>query len=144
MVDLLTAVLLLMSVLVGAFLGFLLGRVLTARTLEQNFGERERLAREDGRRRSRAAFAGHALEELAPHFPNFPFNPKDLRFLGDPIDYVVFDGLTDGDLRQIVLLEVKSGRSSLSGSQRSVREVVEDHLVSWYLYRVPAELTESP
>jgi predicted Holliday junction resolvase-like endonuclease len=112
--------------------------------LERQFVRREDAAREDAKRRSRAAFGGQALEELAPHFPDFPFNPKDLRFIGDPIDYVVFDGLTEGSLREIVLLEVKSGRSKLSGSQRSIRDALEDRAVSWSLYRAPAELTESP
>lgn len=144
MTDVVTAGFVIGWILLGLVLGFFLGRILTARSLELRFVQREDAARKDARRRSRAAFGGQALEELAPHFPDFPFNPKDLRFIGDPIDYVVFDGLTEGSLREIVLLEVKSGRSSLSARQRSIRDALEDHAVSWSLYQVPAELTESP
>jgi predicted Holliday junction resolvase-like endonuclease len=144
MTDFVTAGLVLGGVLLGLVLGLFVGRILTARWLERQFVEREGAARADGHRRSRATFGGQALEELAPLFPDFPFNPKDLRFIGDPIDYVVFDGLTEGSLREIVLLEVKSGRSTLSASQRSIRDALRDHAVSWSLYRVPAELTELP
>lgn len=144
MTDVLTGGLVLAGVLLGLVLGFFVGRILTARWLEAQFEQREDAARTDAHRRSRATFGGQALEELAPLFPDFPFNPKDLRFIGDPIDYVVFDGLTEGTLREVVLLEVKSGRSTLSPSQRSIRDALKDRAVSWALYRVPAELTELP
>ena len=42
------------------------------------------------------------------------------------MDYVLFDGLTvERKVKQITFIEVKSGRSRLSGVQRSVREAVE-------------------
>ena len=41
-------------------------------------------------------------------------------FLGAPIDYVVFDGLGRGELREVVLVEVKTGASRLSASEREV------------------------
>lgn len=143
MVDIVTAGLVLGAVLAGLFLGLLLGRGIAIRTMELGFAERESAARKDAVRRSRAVFGGQALERLAPQFPDFPFNPKDLRFVGDPIDYVVFDGLTEGTLHGIVFLEVKSGTSNLKDSQREVRQAIEDGAVSWRFYRVPAEFSET-
>ena len=137
MVVVLTAALVLGAVLLGLGLGWVVGRAVTRRAMEIDAAQREAIVRRDAIRRSRATFGGQALEELAPQFPDFPYNPKDLRFLGDPIDYVVFDGLTEGDLRDIVLLEVKSGRSDLRASQRAVRDAVTDGRVSWRVYRVP-------
>jgi len=40
--------------------------------------------------------------------PNFPYHYKDLVFLGKGIDYLVFDGLSEGNLKEIVFLEIKS------------------------------------
>ena len=31
-------------------------------------------------------------EQMAPLLPGFAYLPADARFLGDPIDYVIFDG----------------------------------------------------
>ena len=49
--------------------------------------------REEAIRGSQAVTLGKSLEHLIPYFPDFPYNPKDVRFLGSPIDLIVFDGL---------------------------------------------------
>ncbi len=49
-----------------------------------------------------------------------------MRCICDPVDYVLFEGLTvERKVKQITFIEVKSGRSRLSSVQRSVREAVE-------------------
>lgn len=79
---------------------------------------------------SRAVLKGKMAEHMAPLLPGFAFVPADARFLGDPIDYVVFDGYgeaRDGDSDQdvsIVLLDVKSGSARLSPSQHKIAEAV--------------------
>jgi len=76
--------------------------------------------------RSRATLLGKLLERVAPCFRKFPYDPRDMRCICDPVDYVLFDGLTvERQVRQITFVEVKCGRSRLSGVQRSVREAVE-------------------
>ena len=52
--------------------------------------------REDAVQRSLAVTAGKVHEQLVPYLPEFGFNPKDARFLGSPVDLVVFDGLAAG------------------------------------------------
>ncbi len=139
MVDLLTLALTLAAVVVGVVIGFLVGRALTERSLELEYREREREARRDSVDRSRASLSGQFLEKLAPHFPDFPYEPTDLRFLGTPVDYVVFDGLSEGEVDEIVFLEVKSGASGLTTKERRVRDAVEAGAVRWDVYRVPDE-----
>jgi predicted Holliday junction resolvase-like endonuclease len=43
--------------------------------------------------RSRAVTTGKVLEHFAPHLSDFPYNPQDARFIGNPVDYVVFDAV---------------------------------------------------
>jgi predicted Holliday junction resolvase-like endonuclease len=97
--------------------------------------------REDAVQRSQAITAGKVHEQLVAYLPGFPYNPKDVRFLGSPIDLVVFDGLAEGRLRSIVFVEVKTGGSRLTVRERSVREVVQQGEVEWAELRVgrPAE-----
>jgi predicted Holliday junction resolvase-like endonuclease len=66
-----------------------------------------------------------------PYLPAFEFNPKDARFLGRPVDFVVFDGLDEGDLRQIVFVEVKTGGSKLTSRERLIRDAIRDGRVMW-------------
>jgi predicted Holliday junction resolvase-like endonuclease len=92
--------------------------------------------REDAVQRSQAVTAGKVHEQLIPYLPAFPYNPKDVRFLGSPVDLVVFDGLAEGRLRRIVFLEVKTGRSGLTSRERCVRDAVQAGEVEWTEIRV--------
>jgi predicted Holliday junction resolvase-like endonuclease len=97
--------------------------------------------REDAVHRSRAVTAGKVCEQLIPYLPAFPYNPKDVRFLGSPIDLVIFDGLAEGRVRQIVFVEVKTGGSSLTSRERSVRDVIQAGEVEWAELRVARPFT---
>jgi predicted Holliday junction resolvase-like endonuclease len=80
---------------------------------------------------------------MAPLLPGFGYLPADCRFLGNPIDYVVFNGHTefsdpegsDEDL-EIVLLEIKQNSSQLSRVQRAVRRAAEEGRVRFEVARV--------
>lgn len=83
-------------------------------------------------KRSRAVSLGKAVEHLVPFMPDFPYEPGDARFLGSPVDFVVFAGLRETDeVSEIVFVEVKTGRSKLSSREQSVRRAVEEGRVSW-------------
>ena len=44
-------------------------------------------------RRSRSVLGGMFAEQLAPYLPNFPFSPTEAKFIGAPIDFLVFKGM---------------------------------------------------
>jgi predicted Holliday junction resolvase-like endonuclease len=94
------------------------------------------IIREAAVQRSLAVTAGKVHEQLVPYLPSFPYNPKDVRFLGSPVDLVVFDGLDEGSLRRVVFLEVKTGNSGLSARERQIRAVVHAGEVEWAELRV--------
>src|SRR6266446_5881136 len=81
--------------------------------------------RDDAVQRSLAVTAGKVYEQLVPYLPDFGFNPKDARFLGSPVDFVVFDGLSEGAVRRVVFVEVKTGNAQLSTRERLVRDTVK-------------------
>jgi len=87
--------------------------------------------RENAVQRSLAVTVGKVQEQLVPYLPEFGFNPKDARFLGSPVDLIVFDGLAAGEVRRVVFLEVKTGTAPLTARERQVREVIEARDVEW-------------
>ena len=97
-----------------------------------------RVARRDAVERSLAVTVGKVFEQLVAYLPDFRFNPKDARFLGSPVDFVVFDGLSDGQVRRVVFVEVKTGGADLSTRERRVRDAVEAGRVEWAVLRVAA------
>ncbi len=96
-----------------------------------------RTVRRETLQRSLAVTAGKVFEQLVPYLPGFPYNPKDARFLGSPVDFVVFDGLNDGDVKRVVFVEVKTGASELSPRERRVRDAVRNAQVEWLELRLP-------
>ena len=92
--------------------------------------------RADAVKRSAAVVTGKVSEHLAPYMDGFPYDPRDARFLGTPVDMVVFDGMSDGALREIVFLEIKSKGGELSTRERRVREAVQERRVTWREFRV--------
>jgi predicted Holliday junction resolvase-like endonuclease len=94
-------------------------------------GAHEANIRADAITRSAAVIRGKVSEHLAP-FINFPYNPRDARFIGTPIDIIVFDGADEGNIREIVFLEVKSGLSPrLTPRERQVQQVILEKKVVW-------------
>lgn len=95
----------------------------------------EKKIRQDAVAKSQAVTKGKVTEHLLPYFPSFNYHPKDVRFLGSPIDLVVFDGLSEESLDQIVLIEVKTGNSQLSKREKMVRDCVERGDVTYEILR---------
>jgi predicted Holliday junction resolvase-like endonuclease len=95
---------------------------------------RLRQARDESVRLSRSALLGNAVEQIVPIAPAFcdRFSPSDARFLGSPVDYVIFDGLHRGRVDRVVFLEVKSGtRASLNRNEREVRRAIDEQRVEF-------------
>ena len=83
---------------------------------------------------SRAVLGGKFVEQLAPYLPEFKYDPTEARFIGSPIDLIVFPGLATGDPKEIVIIEVKTGKfSNLTPEQRRIRQLIEDGMVRWEL-----------
>jgi len=110
--------------------------------LEQWKIESEKLFRKDALAKSRAVLKGALAEQLAPIFKVFGYNPCDARFIGDPVDYVIFDGYTKVRERiedtpiTIVLADVKTGEAGLTYEQRRIRRGIEQGLVKFEIIRM--------
>lgn len=132
-------VLLALLVVAGIVLAWLAVRHARYRLVYRYAEDDLRAARRDASRRSRSVLAGKAGEQVAPLLPEFSahFDPSEARFLGAPVDYVVFDGIGRGELRQVVLVEVKTGRSQLNANERAVQRAVAEGRVAFEVLRLP-------
>ena len=97
--------------------------------------DRRRL-RSDAINRSRAVIGGQVVEQVAPFLPGFPCNPADARFIGKPVDFVAFPGLSESDkVDEVLLIEVKTGRSELNAREKEIRRAVKEGRVRYVEYR---------
>jgi predicted Holliday junction resolvase-like endonuclease len=130
----LTAFFCLFFLLVGRRIGLGQGRKLEAaewkgRRLEEIV--RARL------KQSRAVLGGLVSEQIAPLLPGFPFDPGDCRFIGKPVDFIVFRGMNEKNISEVIFLEVKTGASrALSDQEKRLRDTVEAGRVRWVQFDV--------
>lgn len=95
---------------------------------------------------SRAVLKGKMAEQFAPILPEFQYLPSDAKFLGDPVDYVVFDGYTDfrdgdgtADDIEVILLDIKSGGARLSKGQQAIAQAVREGRIRFETLRIDFE-----
>jgi len=102
-------------------------------------GVRTEAKTQKGRANSANVSKGQLLEKWAP-FVDHPqieehWRPEDWTFMGNPIDYLVFDWHRDNETNMaegvIVFAEIKSAGSSLSTKQRRIRDLVKAKRVEW-------------
>jgi predicted Holliday junction resolvase-like endonuclease len=74
--------------------------------------------------KQRVNIKGKVSEVFAPFLEGFPFKASECKFLGDPIDYVVFEGLDERDVKGVHLVEVKTGKSKLSKHQKQIKDLI--------------------
>lgn len=84
---------------------------------------------------------GQFSEQLAPYLPNFEYLPTECKFLGKPIDFVVFKGMDNKKIEEIIFVEVKSGNSKLNTHEKNLKDTINKKKVKWVEYRIPEDLT---
>jgi len=73
---------------------------------------------------------GQITEQLVPFLNQFPYDPTRAQFLGQPIDYIIFQD------NKIIFVEVKSGNSRLSKKQKLIKSNIEDGNVEFHEIRI--------
>lgn len=92
----------------------------------------EKLVKVTGQKKSSEVKTGFMAESLLPLTEQFPCDPKSLRFLGAPIDYISFNY----DDMEITFIECKTGDSQLNDNQRKVRDMIEQGKVKFVTVRL--------
>lgn len=84
------------------------------------------------RKSSQSVKYGKLTEQWIPFSAAFPHYPEQFRFLGNPIDGIVFD--TDNE--KIVFCEFKTNTSRLNEKQKKIKQIVKAGNVEWLEFNV--------
>jgi predicted Holliday junction resolvase-like endonuclease len=91
---------------------------------------------------SRAVLKEKIAEQIAPLLPGFlaSYHPADARFIGSPIDYLIFRNMNKGndcdDPIEIVLLDVKTGQSGLTPLQKKIQTAANEKRIAFHVLRI--------
>ena len=102
--------------------------------LQKNWAELEEAqGRIDISERSAAAGGkGKIVEGLIPAMKGFGYEMEDCRFLANPIDYIIFEGATQGNVNHITFMDIKAGKSAgLDKHQRKIRDAIKNNDVKF-------------
>ena len=123
--------LLLVVAFILAWIGYFIGKMVA----EHEWTAKLPKLREESIKKSRAVLTGNITEQLAPYLPDFPYNPNECKFIGKPIDFIVFKGLDNGEPEEVVFVEVKTGEATLSQNEKKLKEIIQAKKVAWKEYR---------
>jgi len=94
-------------------------------TINQYNKLKSKITNLDSNLRSNAVKQGLTLEQWIPISENYPWDHRNFRFLGDPIDGIQFEN------NKILLVEFKSGNSRMSNKQKAIQQLVENGKVEF-------------
>ncbi len=142
--------------LTDILIGFSIGLILTAcvylimkmqlrhriamieKEFRQTWAEQESSIRKDAADRSRYVLKGKIAEHMVPMYRDvFKYDPSDARFIGAPIDYLIFDGYSavkdshSDEPITVILADIKTGNAQLNLTERKIKEAVEQGRVRW-------------
>ena len=141
--DLPSTLIILITFLIAIIIAYKIGTKIGIYQQNNHWKNQLPVERQDAINRSRAVLGGQFSEQLAPYLPNFPYNPNECKFLGKPIDLIVFKGMDEKNIEEVKFIEIKSGNSTLSSSEKNLKEAIENKRVSWEEYRIPKDLTDN-
>ena len=102
------------------------------------------IKKQKGRAASAHTTKGQILEKWCPFLEHPEIDPdweaKNWSFMGNPIDYIVFDWRNDKTINmadgKVIMLDVKSGKSQLTTKQRRIRDLIQAGKVEWRTIRL--------
>lgn len=137
--DFLVIILFLVVGLIALILGLLFGFLILKNKFDKKLDAILKAERKDAIKRSRSSLTGMFSEQLSPYYPNFPYSPTECKFIGKPVDFVIFKGADENKIKEVIFLEVKSGKSKLNKQEKNLKETILNKKVRWDEYKVPGK-----
>lgn len=150
--------------IIGLIVGVIIGVIIAARLYKQQvdskinqaltqkeleFEKRIEDIKKSSRDGQRNSLKGNIGQQMAPLLPEFAekFEPGDARFMGSPIDYVIFKNMSIFDKKkeeneplEVVFVEIKSGKHArLEPIEEAVKDAIENKRVSFDTLKLNVE-----
>jgi predicted Holliday junction resolvase-like endonuclease len=101
---------------------------------EEKLDEKEETIREKARIAGRSE-ATKMVRKIDKIFHPLKLNPDDSKVIFHPVDYIVFNGMKTGQMKNLILMD-KAKRTTDNRLQRSIQKVIEKKNYEWITLRV--------
>lgn len=98
--------------------------------------------RKDSVTRSKSVIRASISEDLIPLFPEFPYALSDLKLFSKPVDYIVFEGMSefrDGNKEKdinIVFADLKTGNAVKTPVQKQIMKAIQEGRIRFEEWRL--------
>jgi predicted Holliday junction resolvase-like endonuclease len=119
-----------------SLVSFLIGKTLGKIIANRDFDREKPKLRKKAVEKSRAILTGKFSEQISPYFPDFPYEASEARFIGSPVDFIIFKGMNEKEIKEVIFVEVKTGKSKLSKQEKYLKEAILNKKVKWFEYLI--------
>jgi len=106
---------------------------------EDVFSQQERKIRDKANERGRAQVPKLIKKSLDEKFAKLNYDPYDIKAILHPIDFVIFNGMNNDNLKDVVLLSKRTKNPNLMELHRGIADAVRNKKYDWKVIRVSAE-----
>lgn len=103
---------------------------------EAKYDEQEEAMREKAREKGRAQVPKLVRQSMGAEFAKLKYNPYDIKALLHPADLIVFDGMTDNKMKNIVFLSRFTSSKYIQVLQKGVAKTISNKNYDWKVVRV--------
>jgi len=86
----------------------------------------------------RSVLKGNISQQWAPILPDFPVSCASdvFHFGGGVVDFIAFEGISNGNIKKIWFIDSKYNKSKLNNSQKQIKMIIDE------LYKLKPDLIE--
>ncbi|MEZ2772657.1 Holliday junction resolvase-like protein [Acinetobacter pseudolwoffii] len=121
--------------------------------LKKQFEYEKKQAKKVALTGSRNTIKGQMSERYCPFQSDFLYAPEDCHFMGKPLDFIVFKNIekyreddpsiTLEDI-EVIFLEIKTGKSSLTKVEKAIKYAIDNKKVSFQTYHYNDNFPSTP
>lgn len=103
---------------------------------EEKFEEEENHIREQARERGRKQVPKLINKSMNKNFAKLKYDPYDVKAILHPIDFVVFDGMNKGQVKDVTLVSNKTTNSHMQNLHKAIAEAIKTKSYDWKILHV--------
>jgi len=103
---------------------------------ENEFAEKEKAIRDESVKRGRSKVLKTVLNSMDDHFAKMKYNPYDIKPILHPIDFVIYEGMNEKKMNDVVFLSKKTENPYINKLHMSINEIVNKELYDFKVARI--------
>ena len=103
---------------------------------ENEFAEKEKAIRDEAVKRGRSKVLKTVLNSMDGYFTKMKYNPYDIKPILHPVDFVIYEGMNEKKMNDVVFLSKKTKNPYINKLHMSINEIVNKESYDFKVARI--------